>query len=343
MTNGGGSAVDAWTGLSVVRGSALYSAIVFLGPVIGPIIGGAVEKYSPSKSLADNEGWRWLFYAAIIAGSVITLLHCLVMETHHNIRLRRRVRTLRKTHPDQPWTTEADSNGLSFVAKMYIVSLSAIKMIGEEPIIFFVSIWQTTVMAIIYLFFESFAVIFGAGHGMDAFQVGLTFIGIGVGMLLACGWSLTGEITLWVRRVTRAKGERQPEMRIPQGLMGAVLTVIGLFWFGYTSYPSVHWIVPIIGSAVYGAGALSVMLATFSYIVDTFAFRAAPAFAALGLIRSIVTGVLPLCGTQFYTNVGPRQATLILACIALLEIGIPVAAMKFGPTLRGKSKFAMNK
>lgn len=341
LTNGGGSTVDIFEGVSIITRTATYSAVVFMGPVIGPIIGGAVAVYSPSTGLADDGGFRWLFYAALIGGFVITLMHCFSIETHHNIILRRSVKMLNKMHNTDRYHTAADANGMSLGAKMGMVAVSAIKMIGEEPIILFVSLWQTTVMAVIYLAFEAFPVIFGYGHGWDSFQVGLSFLGVGVGMLLACVWSVTFGLKLYVQRVIKAKGTRTPEMRIPQGLMGAVLAVIGLFWTGYTSYPSVHWIVPIIGSAVYGIGALSVMLSTFAYMVDTFMLRAAPAFAAVGVIRSIITGVLPLVGGFMFDNLKPRNAFLILACISLLEVAIPLAAMKFGPALRAKSKYAM--
>jgi hypothetical protein len=32
------------------------------------------------------------------------------------------------------------------------------------------------------------------------------------------------------------------------------LVTVGLFMFAWTSYPSIHWVVPIIGSALFGAG-----------------------------------------------------------------------------------------
>ncbi|CAO1623633.1 unnamed protein product [Parajaminaea phylloscopi] len=343
MTNGGGTNTDVWAGIAIARSISLYSAVVFLGPVIGPIIGGAIQTYSPSATVDADGGWRWLFYAAIMSGVVSTISHILLPETHANIRLRPKVKAMRKKDPENAalYSTEADKGGLSLPAKMKRVAGSAIKMLQTEPIIIFVSLWQTTAMAIIYLFFDAFPVVFGLGHGMNAFQTGLTFIGCGVGMLAACFWSLTVDLKMWVMRVQRAKGVISPEMRLPQGLLGAVLTVVGLFWFGYTTYTSIHWIVPVIGSAVYGFGALNVMLCTFAYVVDTYMLQSAPAFAAIGLIRSIVTGVLPLCGGYFYKNLNPRNATLILACIALAEVAIPLCAMKWGKSIRHKSHFAM--
>lgn len=356
LCNGSGSSTDMWTGHARTKAVTLYSFVVFLGPVAGPLAGGAVSTYA---SPSPDGGWRWIFYAGIAAGTVVTIMHCLVIETNHNIRLRRRVRKLNKeqakqertdekvarasTQQEQPlhYVTEEDRFGSSLTKKIANVSLSAVKMIVEEPIILFISLWQTTVMAVLYLFFEAYPVVFGEGHGFSAFQTGLCFLGVGVGMISACLWGITGELKLWERRLAKNHGESKPEMRVPQGLAGAVLTVIGLFWFGYTSFPSVHWIVPILGSTVYGMGAISVMLASMSFIVDTYLTRAAPAFAAVGLIRSIVTAVLPLVGTQMFHNLNPRNATLILALLACLQIATPLAAIKYGEKLRHRSRFAL--
>ena len=46
----------------------------------------------------------------------------------------------------------------------------------------------------------------------------------------------------------------EPEFRLPQVMLGSVLVPAGLFWFAFTTYKSVHWIVPIIGSGVFGMG-----------------------------------------------------------------------------------------
>ena len=45
-----------------------------------------------------------------------------------------------------------------------------------------------------------------------------------------------------------------PELRLPPTMLGSILVTVGLFWFGWTSYSSVHWIVPIIGSVFFAAG-----------------------------------------------------------------------------------------
>jgi hypothetical protein len=39
-----------------------------------------------------------------------------------------------------------------------------------------------------------------------------------------------------------------------EAILGGPLVTIGLFIFAWTIYPDVHWIAPIIGSGVFGAG-----------------------------------------------------------------------------------------
>lgn len=53
---------------------------------------------------------------------------------------------------------------------------------------------------------------------------------------------------------TGEAGGSEPEYRLPPAILGAPLIFIGLLWFGWTSYASIHWIVPIIGSAFFGCG-----------------------------------------------------------------------------------------
>lgn len=44
------------------------------------------------------------------------------------------------------------------------------------------------------------------------------------------------------------------EYRLPPTIAGAFLVPAGLFMFAWTTYSSVHWIVPIIGSTIFGMG-----------------------------------------------------------------------------------------
>ena len=93
-------------------------------------------------------------------------------------------------------------------------------------------------------------------------QTGLTFLGLVVGLVAAL---LTNPF--WHRNYQRlvvkansnlAEGEKpqkpEPELRLPPAIFGAILVLISLVWVGWTTYSSVHWVVPILGSTFFGAG-----------------------------------------------------------------------------------------
>jgi hypothetical protein len=123
-------------------------------------------------------------------------------------------------------------------------------------------IYSALLLGILYLFFGAFPLVFGTGHGFNLWQVGLTFMGLLVAMLIAIATT-----PIWHRvrdglaeRRRQEQGENvvnngeEPEDQLPSVIFGAPLITIGLFWFGFTTYPSIHWVVPIIGSSAFGLG-----------------------------------------------------------------------------------------
>lgn len=69
---------------------------------------------------------------------------------------------------------------------------------------------------------------------------------------------------------------------------GAFLLPISLFWFGWTSYASVPWIVPVIASAFFGLGIYIVILSILNYVVDSYVRPRLPF-----LLPSLATFSLP--------------------------------------------------
>lgn len=71
-----------------------------------------------------------------------------------------------------------------------------------------------------------------------------------------------------------------PERRLYFVCIEAVLMPAGLFWFGWTSFPSVHWIVPSIALGCATMGIFAVYLAVFNYLADAYHRYASSAIAA---------------------------------------------------------------
>lgn len=312
------------------------------------LIGGAVATYGVFED-QEKAGWRWVFYSAIVAGTLSLLLFVFVFpETNRTVLLQRKARMIRKHYPDLEVRLTFEPPRLA--EKITYIATTTGKMLITEPIVVFISLWQTTVLGVLYLFFEAFPIVYGpkdvyypnSGYGFNAFQIGLAFMGVALGITLGNIYGATLDLKFYTKMVVARKGARPPELRTYFGIGSTVLVAVSLFWFAFTTYShSIHWIVSILASVFYGAGTMGVLLVTFGYTVDTYGPKCGAAFAAEGLIRSCITSVLPLFGDKMFRNLGPRYATLILALISLAEIAIPVVALVYGSKIRGWSSLAV--
>jgi DHA1 family multidrug resistance protein-like MFS transporter len=133
----------------------------------------------------------------------------------------------------------------------------------QEPIVFFLNVYIGLIYALLYIWFESFPVVFiGIYHWREQ-MLGLSFLGLFIGAFLAIPPFF---VYLYYVQEPRynANGELKPEERMPVAIVGTLIVPVCLFWFGWTSRESVHWIVPIIGSSLFSVAALLLFVsATF--------------------------------------------------------------------------------
>ena len=91
--------------------------------------------------------------------------------------------------------------------------------------------------------------------------VGLTFIPLGIGMILALG--IMGTVSDRIIKHKKARGEPViPEDRIPIPIVlpAALLLPLGLFIYGWTAQHKVHWIAPMIGTCIDGFALLIIFV-----------------------------------------------------------------------------------
>lgn len=210
---------------------------------------------------------RWSFYVLII-WTVLTLI-CMIFvpETFHPVLLARKASSLRKSTGNPAYHSASEiARASKSVSGAVLQSIyRPFQLLIFEPMCLSLCLFCALLLGILYLFFGAFPLIFSVNHGFVLWQTGLTFLGLVVGMVAAV---LSNP--LWhknyVRLVAKAnanvpEGEKpqkpDPELRLPPAILGGVLIPISLFWVGWTTYPSVHWIVPIIGSIFFGAGCVT--------------------------------------------------------------------------------------
>ncbi|KAJ5662666.1 hypothetical protein N7462_011592 [Penicillium macrosclerotiorum] len=316
----GGTVGDMFDRHELAFPMMLYTASPFIGPEVGPLVGGFIN---------DFTSWRWTFYVLLIwTGVLLVLIIFLVPETYHPVLLRRKAQKLRKETGDDRWRAPIEKLQRSVAQTVLRSMYRPILLLALEPMCLNLCVFSAILLGILYLFFGAFQLVFSTVYGLELWQRGLCFMGLFVGMVLAI---LSDPI--WRRNymrlernfqnATRRTDEFQPEWRLPPAILGGPLVTIGLFIFAWTIYPNVHWIAPIIGSAVFGAGVILVYSGIFTFLVDAYPTFAASALAANSFMRSSFGGIFPLFGIQMYNNLGFHWATSLLAFLTLVMTPFP--------------------
>ncbi|KAK2599323.1 hypothetical protein N8I77_011091 [Diaporthe amygdali] len=333
----GGTVGDLFTPDQMHYPMIMFTASPFLGPSFGPMIGGFIN---------SNVNWRWTHYMLIIWAFMICLaLVVIVPETYHPVVLRNKARKIRGDTGDERWKAPIEKTNKSLIRTVGLSLLRPFQILIFEPMALILNLYSAILLGILYLFFGAFPLVFQGTYGFNLWQTGLTFLGMLVGMVCA---ALMGPLWVKIRaqliekneRLTGVEGKAEPEYRLPSAILGSLLVTIGLFWFGWSSLPWVHWIMPIIGSAIFGAGTLLVFSGTFSYLVDAYPLYAASSLAANALARCSFAAAFPLFGLQMYEKLGNQWATSLLAFLTVAMLPFPYLFYRFGKRIRAHSKMA---
>jgi len=80
-------------------------------------------------------------------------------------------------------------------------------------------------------------------------------------------------------------------------------------------------------------------LGTNAYLTDCYGRFSASALAANAVMRSLFSAGFPLFASQMYVGMGTPWATSTLGFIAVAMAPVPWVLYKYGPWLRGRSKY----
>jgi hypothetical protein len=189
----------------------------------------------------------------------------------------------------------ADAKNVKEQFKLAIVR--PLKLLTTVPIITLTALYVAIEYGILYLLITTFSFVYGGQYGFSEGVIGLTFLPSGIGMMF--GVALFGPLTdMLVKRDQAAGVAHRPEVRLSPMLTipsGLVLPV-GLFLYGWTTEKVVHWIVPMIGVAVFSAGLMGVMV---SAARDCYTCRTSTLIKDLDVHTKLLAGRLSsICGKR---------------------------------------------
>ncbi|KAK5266100.1 Synaptic vesicle transporter SVOP [Exophiala xenobiotica] len=328
VANLGGSLADLWHADERGVPMSIFSGAPFLGPIMGPLIGGFTY---------ENLGWRWLYYLQIIlAGFLYICMVLFVPETYAPVILARRAKRLRESSGDNTYIAEHDLTRRSFKNIVQVYLARPLRLLLTEPIVTLFSLYAAVLYGLLYMYFVAYPIVFQEGKGMSPGMTGLMFLplmgGIVVGLV---GSPFVNRHYLSLR--AKYEGLPPPELRLIPMIYGCWLIPMGVFIFAWSSYPRLSWAGPCFAGLPIGVGFVLVYNSFNNYIVDSYQHTAASALAAKTLIRSLWGACTVLFTSQI---LGYQWASTLLGFIALACCLIPVGFYRYGAAIRKHSKYA---
>lgn len=315
QTIGGGVLSDLWT--SEERGLAVsvYTVAPVLGPSLGPLIGAWIT---------ERTTWRWSFWAVTIFGVCVQiLLYFTLSETFAPRILQKKAQKLRKETGNSLLRAEHESEDRQTSTLLRQSLIRVLVMLATQPIAQFLSLYMALIYGIIYLLLSSFPSVWTGIYHESVGIGGLNYISLMVGFFI--GGQAAGQTIdkIYRRLKLRSKdGKGRPEFRVPIVGLGTVFISGGLFMYGWSAQAVTHWIVPNIGAAIFGTGAILTMTGLQTYTIDSFQSYAASAVGATAVARSITGFSFPLFAQYMYDALGQGWGNSVLG-FAALGIGIP--------------------
>ena len=330
---------------------SLFSGAALFGTGLGPMCSGFI---------AQRLSWRWVFYVQVIFDGVLILITSLLFkETRGSVLLSRRAHKLNEWYEacekagytgfDMPvkgegkrqsqrirWKVKADEERDTLTKMIGISIYRPFHLLSTEPVVFFFSLWVSFSWAVLYLTFSAVPLVFATNHHFNVAQNGAVFAAMSIGALIATILSIYHE------KIARHYGKLSstPEGRLYFSCIESALLPIGLFWFGWTQFSDVHWILPTLAIGCATMGTYSIYLAVFNYLADTYHRYASSALAAQSFCRNMLGGVFPLVTVSMYNSMTYQGASSFLGGVAVLLTIVPWVLVFYGSRIRARSKFA---
>ena len=191
LATGGASISDMFEPKKRAYAIGIWGIAAVCGPVLGPLVGGFA---------AQAKGWTWTIWELMwLCGFSLILFIFFLPETSSTNILYRRTRRLRKltgiqTLRCQPEIMAEHMTGkevipssqtpclpLIHLPQVVLIALIRPITLNLEPIVFLLNLYIALIYGLLYIWFESFPIVFVGIYGFNLGQEGLAFVGILVG------------------------------------------------------------------------------------------------------------------------------------------------------------------
>lgn len=332
---GGATMADMFPPKYLAYAIGVWGCGAICGPVLGPLLGGF--------TYAAN-GWRWpLWVLTWLSAGALVFIVFFFPETSGKTILHRRMVRLRASTKNPHLKTQAEIEAADMTgAKIASIILWRPVVLFWEPTLLVYNTYLALIYGLLYVWFESFPLVFEGVHGFNPGESGLAFMGIFIGAVGAC-LVFCYYIRQRLEPIFDANGGviPLPEIRLYPAPIAAFCIPIAMFGFGWSGqYESVHWIVPIIFTGFFGIGAFILFQTIFAYFGDVYFTELGSVLTLNDLFRASFGAAFPLFSNGMFSRLGIGGGNSLLGALACLFIPAPFLFIKYGTRIRLASKYA---
>ncbi|KAM0722678.1 hypothetical protein Q7P37_002119 [Cladosporium fusiforme] len=311
IANGGGTISDMFPPSERASVFGWYLLGPLLGPTLGPLFGGVI---------VQRADWRWIFWVLTLVCTLNTAAGFFFLrETYAPALLEQRKQKLEQEQNNHPGVFRVDGQDERPMRVKLARSLTRPLRILTQPIVLVMSSYQALIFGTTYSIYTNMQPIYGGEYGFSTEQVGLLYLGPGLGFLTAvCG------------------GKAKPEYRLPLANIGATFIPISLFWFAWTVQAHAHWFASIAATFFYGIGQVMILNTCQNYYIDSFEKYAASAIAAGAAFRSVFGAVVPLFAPAMFDKLGYGWGISVFGFLAVAIAPAPMVFYLFGDRVRDR-------
>ena len=340
------------------KGLAMVGGAIYLGPAVGPILGGLV-------GAEGRLGWRWVFWIMAIWGAALFVLGwCVVREScPGRLEMLREEQGMGSTHgrddsissmtamlPAAADIAGAPHQQIPVARRAAAMSLRRsllrpMRLMASRPVLLVYALLNAMSFGIYCIVLTTFATLWIERYQQSETIASLHYISIALGASIACQG--TGRLMDVIQRKmasrpripvsgAEVKQDKQaPEYRMITLALAAVSLTIGLICYGWTAQKHAHWVVVDIGVAVWCFGVFGCQQTWLAYISDEFGQYTGSANAAAKLGGYMTGFLFPLFAPKLYAGWGYGVGNTVLAVVwAVVALPVPWLLWKYGARLR---------
>ncbi|PYH84601.1 multidrug transporter [Aspergillus uvarum CBS 121591] len=335
LANGAASMYDMFDEYQYPYALGLWTAAAYCGPALGPLL---------TDHLVYQLSWHWSIWLIACMSAPVGVLLFVLPETYSpTVRLRRGIAI-----------ASAGTTDISAWDRLKFYLVKPVQITLQDPAVFFVNLYTSFIYSSYYIFFDSFPVAYLEGYRVSTGTLALFYLSVLVGCLVAAAvYFLILLPYIFSGRTPPPDHEAKPDHANPTSnnkgnpernllpaLPATLFLPIGLFLFGWTARPAIHWLPSLVGVVLYTGGVFVIFQCLFLYLPQMYPRYAASLFAANDFCRSALAAGSIHYGVPLYQNLGVGRGSSVLGGVLVLGVVGMAGIVVFGRRLReGKGRF----